>query len=117
MSIHLGAAARGTYRVESPVIPNCRKYHYEFVDGSGVNFRYPAKGELLIGDECASDYLSPTSRCAVDFDASGIVDSADIFSFLSHWFVGDLRTDFDESGVVDQQDIFAFLNAWLIGCP
>ncbi len=54
--------------------------------------------------------------CRADFDASGVRDVQDIFSFLSAWFAATPQADFDASGVRDVQDIFSFLSAWFAGC-
>jgi len=57
----------------------------------------------------------PTPPCPADHDASGTLDAADIFAFLSDWFAGD--ADFDLSGQTEVPDIFVYLSAWFAGCP
>lgn len=54
--------------------------------------------------------------CAVDYDADGSSNVADIFRFLTLWFAADPRADFDRSTVISTQDIFGFLTAWFAGC-
>lgn len=47
-----------------------------------------------------------------DWNASGAVELADIFSFLQDWFAGD--ADFDGDGATDVRDIFGFLADWFV---
>ncbi|MGE4197953.1 MAG: M12 family metallo-peptidase, partial [Phycisphaerales bacterium] len=52
--------------------------------------------------------------CAPDWNASGLVNSQDLFDFLAAFFVGD--ADFNASGATDSQDFFDFLAAFFAGC-
>jgi hypothetical protein len=54
--------------------------------------------------------------CPADFDCSGTLAVADIFSFLNAWFAGATAADFDHINGLQVADIFAFLNAWFAGC-
>ncbi len=54
--------------------------------------------------------------CAADFDRDGEATTADVFSFLSVWFAGDLRSDTNRNDAVEVNDIFAFLSTWFGGC-
>lgn len=54
--------------------------------------------------------------CAADINTDGALNVQDVFSFVSAWFAGDVRTDLDESGDLGVQDIFGFLSAWFAGC-
>lgn len=54
--------------------------------------------------------------CRADLDASGALESSDIFVFLNAWFTGSIQGDFDRDGDRDPADIFAFLNAYFAGC-
>ncbi len=120
MTVHLGAAARGTYRATSALTGACRSYHFEARDSAGTLWRYPVRGELRTFGEgtCAEDYTatSITPPCAPDFDASGSLTVADIFSFLNEWFAGSARADYNRTGGLTTQDIFDYLNAWFTGC-
>lgn len=106
MALHLGTAARGTYRLG--VADKCRTYHFRVVDAAGMLWRYPARGELLLG--CSIDYAR-----AGDFNADGVVDAADIFDFLRAWLGATGRADFDDSGFESVADIFVFVAAWFEG--
>lgn len=55
--------------------------------------------------------------CPADFDANGIVEVQDIFTFLTAWFAGDPRGNYDNANGNDVPDIFNFLTAWFTGCP
>lgn len=57
-----------------------------------------------------------SAECPADADHSGLVDVADIFSFLAAWFASEPAADFDRAGGVGVQDVFAFLGAWFMGC-
>lgn len=54
--------------------------------------------------------------CRADFDQSGVVDTADIVTFLEDWFAGSMMSDFDRSAAVDVADVFAFIVEWFGGC-
>lgn len=54
--------------------------------------------------------------CRADFDQSGVVDAADILTFLEDWFAGSMMSDFDRSAAVDVADVFAFIVEWFGGC-
>jgi uncharacterized protein YkwD len=120
MSIYLGAAARGTYRLLSPTTTGCRSYHFEARDLAGMLYRYPARGELRTFGEgdCNADYVAASTSppCTADFDSSGTLTTADIFTFLNAWFAGTPSADFNHVGGLTTQDIFDFLNAWFAGC-
>jgi hypothetical protein len=119
MAVHLGTAARGTYRLSTAAGTTCRSYHFEFRDSTGALARYPATGELRTYGEgnCGEDYVAGSiNTCRVDFDGSGTVTSADIFAFMNAWLLNDARTDFNGSGSLSTQDIFDFLSAWFVGC-
>lgn len=60
--------------------------------------------------------LAGAPECPADFDRSGVVNTADIFTFLSAWFAQSMTADFDGSGTVAVPDIFAFLSVWFEGC-
>lgn len=119
MSIYLGAAARGTYRFSSPATASCRSYHFEFRDAAGASWRYPARGELRTFGEgpCSEDYLATTiPSCAADFDGTGTLSVADVFTYISAWFAGEARADFNHGNGLTAQDIFDYLAAWFAGC-
>lgn len=48
--------------------------------------------------------------CVPDFDNNRIVNTADLFAFLSAYFARDLRADMNDSGDISADDIFAFLS-------
>lgn len=55
--------------------------------------------------------------CIADFNASGVLEVADIFDFINQWLQNHLAADFNASGSLTVQDIFDFLAAWFAGCP
>ena len=55
--------------------------------------------------------------CRADFNASGSLDTQDIFDFLNGWLAGVPAADFNGTGGIEVQDIFDYLNAWFVGCP
>ncbi len=120
MALHLGTAARGTYRFASTAGSSCRSYHFEFRDAAGALQRYPARGELRTSGEgsCTEDYQAPTTPppCAADVDGSGSLTVNDVFTFVSAWFAGGAAADFNHSGSLSSQDIFDYLAAWFAGC-
>jgi hypothetical protein len=120
MTVYLGTAARGTYRLTSLMGTSCRSYHFEFRNAAGVLQRFPARGELRTTGEggCTEDYVAaPTPpACRVDIDGSGAVSVQDIFSFLNLWFAGNAGANFNTTGGITVQDIFDFLSAWFTGC-
>jgi hypothetical protein len=56
----------------------------------------------------------PATHCAGDWDYRGDVNSADFFSFLSHFLRG--MGAFNESGETSSEDFFEFLAAFFAGC-
>lgn len=118
-SVYLGTAARGTYRFASPTTTSCRSYHFEIRDAAGTLWRYPARGELRTFGEgpCSEDYLaSSPPTCAADFDGTGNLSVADVFTFISAWFAAEARADFNHGNGLTTQDIFDYLAAWFAGC-
>jgi hypothetical protein len=69
-----------------------------------------------IGSLTVRDVHFRSTFCPADFDRSGALAVADIFSFLNSWFAGDPAADFDGVSGLQVSDIFAFLNAWFAGC-
>jgi len=120
LTLHLGTAARGTYRFQSPSTGSCRSYHFVFRDAAGTITRYPIRGDLRTTTEggCTETFIdSAPEPCSADFDNSGTVAVPDIFAFLSAWFAGQPAANFDGAGGVTVPDIFAFLSEWFAGCP
>jgi len=120
MSVHLGTAARGTFRFQSPSTGACRSYYFVFREASGSLTRYPSRGELRTTTEggCTESYVAgePTP-CEADFDGSGEIVVPDIFAFLAAWFSGDAAANFNGVNGITVEDIFAFLSEWFAGCP
>jgi predicted outer membrane repeat protein len=56
--------------------------------------------------------------CRADFDESGMVNSADFFSYLGAFFASpaDPAADFDRDGGISSADFFDFLAAFFAGC-
>jgi hypothetical protein len=79
-----------------------------YVVGYGFN-------ETAMRDE-ALLWATSCSVCRADFDCSGTLAVADIFSFLNAWFAGESGADFNNSGGLTVTDVFAFLDAWFGGC-
>jgi len=63
--------------------------------------------------------------CRSDWDHNGVIQPADIGSFISDWFTslttGTLAGDFDRNGVVTPADVGSFVSAWFASlsgpCP
>jgi hypothetical protein len=58
MSLDLGAAAAGTYRLDVAKAATCREYYFAAVTASGESWRYPGPGVFLTDGEsaCSADY-------------------------------------------------------------
>ena len=60
--------------------------------------------------------VSGGAECTADWDGNGVVNAADVGSFLSAYFLdlanGTLVTDFDDNGIVNAADVGAFLSAY-----
>ncbi len=58
MTLDLGAAAAGTYRLDLPTASACRNYYFLAVTASGDIWRYPGPGAFLTSGEgnCTTDY-------------------------------------------------------------
>ena len=54
--------------------------------------------------------------CPADIDASGALNTGDIFWFLTLWFSGSPQADFNHADGVTVQDIFDFLAAFFTPC-
>ncbi len=54
--------------------------------------------------------------CKADFNMDGILNTQDIFDFLSAWFANDPRADFNGINGQNVQDIFDYLGVWFAGC-
>jgi hypothetical protein len=66
--------------------------------------------KLKVFDQCA---LPPdpgaTPRC--------VPTVTGLFTYILAWFQQAPYADFDASGTIDTTDLFAYLNAWVAGCP
>lgn len=56
-------------------------------------------------------YIGPIFTLS-DFNRDGVVETNDIFAFLSCWFGMGYRADYDTNNVVNVSDIFIFLALW-----
>jgi len=58
MSLDLGTAAAGTYRLDVAKASTCREYYFTTVTASGESWRYPGPGVFLTDGEsaCSADY-------------------------------------------------------------
>jgi hypothetical protein len=58
MSLDLGAAAAGTYRLDTARATSCREYYFTAVTAAGESWRYPGPGIFLTDGEatCGADY-------------------------------------------------------------
>lgn len=126
LTLHLGTAARGTYRYAKPLGDwgtGCRSYHFEFTDAAGAQLRYPTRGEYRTYGEagCGEDYIAtsfnPPAPCPADFNGSGGVTVDDLFGFMGAWFAGDTAADFNGAGGVTVDDLFGYMESWFTGCP
>ncbi len=60
MSLDLGAASAGTYRIALSVSGACRAYYFAATDASGSVWRYPASGSFeTTGDGTCTDEYAP----------------------------------------------------------
>lgn len=91
----------GTFSADPVTMADGRAYHW------AVSYQ-PNQVVLSL------DHIS--RPCIADFDGSGEIEVADIFSFLIRWFEGHIAADVDASGVVAIPDIFDFLTMWFAGC-
>jgi uncharacterized protein YkwD len=59
MSLDLGTALSGTYRVELSTASACREYYFTATDGSSTTWRYPSAGSFATAGEgtCMQDYV------------------------------------------------------------
>lgn len=65
------------------------------------------------GDQGAGELLVHcVPSCAGDFDASGVVDAADLSVLLGAWGSATAGPDIDNSGVVDAGDLATLLGNW-----
>ena len=58
MTLDLGTAAAGTYRLDLPTASGCRKYYFVAVTAAGEVWRYPGPGAFSTSGEgpCTTDY-------------------------------------------------------------
>ena len=76
----------------------------------------PATGadHTLTGGFWASPAAPP---CLADLDGNGLLDLADINTFVSGFLANDPIADLDGNGLFDLTDINTFVSAFLAGCP
>lgn len=71
------------------------------------------------GDASFFIYFIVRPPCRPDWDHNGLVQPADVGSFVNDWFLsltqGTLAGDFDGDGIITPADIAAFINAWIAG--
>jgi hypothetical protein len=59
-----------------------------------------------------SAYIHPAGK-VTDIDENGVVDTSDLFAFLSLWFAyDDFTANWDGQDNVQTEDLFAFLSEW-----
>jgi hypothetical protein len=58
--------------------------------------------------QCISAY----GPCAADFNHDGVIDTADVYDFLTKWLGGDPLADFKPDTVVDIGDLLSFVKQW-----
>lgn len=101
----------------SRTLSNFRIDQERALNGSGTLAAAVKFTSTLPDDEALVTTEIPScGSCRADFDRSGSVNTADIFSFLTVWFAQSVEADFDNSGTVAVPDILAFLNVWFEGC-
>ncbi|MBX3356872.1 MAG: hypothetical protein KF745_00440 [Phycisphaeraceae bacterium] len=66
-------------------------------------------------DNLLVEVVTPT--CPADADGNGVIEPADVATFINSWFSGvtngTLDGDFDGNGAVEPTDIAVFISAWL----
>jgi|GEM_PF-2752311 len=77
--------------------------------GSSIDFVAPI-------DPRTDRWWTPDSPCTPDMNADGIVDNADIATFVQAFLAGDPTADINGDGFIDNADIQAFVRAFLAGC-
>lgn len=77
--------------------------------GSSIDFVAPI-------DPRTDRWWTPDSPCTPDMNADGIVDNADIATFVQAFLAGDPTADINGDGFIDNADIQAFVQAFLAGC-
>lgn len=65
------------------------------------------------GDDVRA-YATRNPACGADWNASGGLDSQDLFDFLNDFFNN--RADYNNNGITDSNDFFEFLEPFLNGC-
>jgi len=60
---------------------------------------------------------SCTLRCPPDINGNGIVNLADLYTFIDQWFANAPRGDFNRDTRFSPQDVFDYLGAYFAGCP
>ena len=72
--------------------------------------------KILFDTGLESLYMLETNvSCRVDLNGDGVLDIADIDSFVAKFFASDLAADFNGDGVLDTGDIDSFVGAFLNG--
>jgi hypothetical protein len=67
--------------------------------------------------QLTADNITITTTCAADFSDDGVLNSQDLFDFLTAFFGGEPRADFNADGGINSQGFFDFLGAFVAGCP
>lgn len=86
------------------------------------DFNNDGRGDFCVGSNDCPGTCLPQERgriyvypsCAADFNADAVLDSRDVFHFLSGFFAG--SADFNADAATDSQDFFDFLSAFFAGC-
>ncbi|MBY0312996.1 MAG: CRTAC1 family protein [Phycisphaerales bacterium] len=69
---------------------------------------FPSDRTLVLGQQRA---------CLADADRNGLIETADLFTYINIWLNSQPAAEIDNNGIVNTLDLFAFLNAWFVGCP
>jgi hypothetical protein len=80
--------------------------------------------ECVLSNGCGATVSRPATLtvvgacppCPPDFNSDGVLNSQDVFDFLTAFFGADATADFNRDAVINSQDFFDYLGAFFTGC-
>lgn len=82
------------------------------ITGTNTTIIHSTQTELAVRPVQVEDPADPR-QIAADYNHSGMVDSNDLFDFLSGWFAGKISADTNLNGVLEIQDVLDYVSLWL----
>ena len=104
------SGSSAAYRNFAPGEPNNlnnEDYVHMRAGAPNWNDSFQLSGDLIYG-------IVEAPGCACDWNNNGLLNSQDVFDFLSGFFAG--QGDFNNSGNTNSQDFFDFLSCFFGGC-